>query len=153
MTMRLDDDDALSGDAIARVRRHAVLAGDRLVVGTPNGFHLRIPRRRGAVPTVSRCFAPSNSQGQALVERPGDGALRTVLAIGAHTSVARREPVLWLPDAASYVAVSHVHNNSNRFTRARVEGEVPVTLGEVPWSRFGIDPEAVLALAQVTGRA
>ena len=143
VTMRLDDDDALAAEVVAQTRAMARNVQEPMAMVWPYGIHLRVVA--GGAKQVSRFHSPWNSQGQALVE-PRGAEMRTVFGLGAHTRIAEKVPTLSMPDRDSYIVASHVHNNSARFTRRRLDGQDALAFDDVPWHRFGIDADEVRRL-------
>ncbi len=146
--MRVDDDDAVAVDFVARLRHNgaraaALVAGDRPV---EIDFHNGIALRTGADPQMIAVAAPHWTPAQAFLMAPGDR--RTAFDFN-HAGFWKRDLCLSCPDPLMFIRSFHGDNDSG-LNWAGVErmamSSPPADLTARVADRFGLDAAALLAL-------
>lgn len=117
---RLDDDDALSSDFIAVLRKHMPNVPDHSLISRPSGL-LLIQGEKSA--ELLAKFEPNIAIGFALVNPPGHIHNPYDLKHGAHYKIA---PSLILPGPLAYIHVAHTESDTvaaqkRKFNHARAE--------------------------------
>ena len=133
LTTRLDNDDGLASDFVARL--HAAVATAPAASGSFNftqGFVMQGPRLYGMA-------HPSNAFASWL--EPWDDAMRTAASIH-HMHLAEHGPVTQIAGSGAWLQVVHGGNVSNRVRGRRIAPEV---------ARACFPPESVAQLAPVSG--
>lgn len=124
-TFRIDDDDALAIDYIARLRAHTVPQNIGKIVTFTNGHQLSLS---GGAMTLQHDTRPYGSVGLACVNAGGAQSIpdvQTIYGFGAHRNVARHAPVIEDGFENAYVQTANGFNVSARIVSADARQDTP----------------------------